>query len=323
MLTRPADRQVVCHASAWDFGNNDLRIKMCTQVNQEDMLVVHHEQGHLYYDHYYRNNTFLYRGGANDGFHEAIGDTIQLSVLPPFHLYQIGLLPNVTNSYEQLINFQMTVALDKIAFLPFGYLIDQWRWSVFNNQTNPSQYNDAWWERRKKYQGISPPNNRTEQSFDPGAKFHVAANVPYMRYFLARIYQFQFHDALCKAAGQTPVHNCSIYGNKQVGDLFKSMLELGRSVPWQEALFKCTQQSELNAQPIMEYFEPLMDWLKQQNQNKQCGWPGNMPASNPPTFGLGAIIGISVACLVVLVIVIVSIWKFFPKRHGEYEQIPQ
>jgi len=273
MLTKPTDgREVVCHASAWDFGKNDLRIKMCTKVTQEDMLVAHHEQGHLYYDHYYRNQTYLFRTGANDGFHEAIGDTIQLSVLVPSHLYEIGLLDKLDDSYEQLINFQMSVALEKLAFLPFGLLIDKWRWEVFNGKTKTSNMNERWWQMRQLYQGISAPVLRSENDFDPGAKFHVASNVPYMRYFLAHIYQFQFHRALCKIAyGNISLQKCSIFNNKKAGDKYKEMLSSGRSKTWQDAL-KIIGEESLDASAILDYFEPLKNWLTQQNKEQLCGW---------------------------------------------------
>lgn len=145
MLTRPEGREVVCHASAWDFGNDDLRIKMCTVVTHGDLMTVHHEQGHLYYDHYYKNQPYLFRDGAADFFHEAIGDTMQLSVVTPKHLQKIGLITgNVTESPEQTINAQMAVALDKIVSLPWTYLVDQWRWSVFSGAVKPEQYQAEW-----------------------------------------------------------------------------------------------------------------------------------------------------------------------------------
>ncbi|MCA9634907.1 MAG: M2 family metallopeptidase [Myxococcales bacterium] len=273
MFTKPADRDVVCHASAWDVDyNDDLRIKMCIKIDAEDMITVHHELGHNYYFHYYYKLPILFQQGAHDGFHEAIGDALALSVTPAY-LKQIGLIDQVAGDPEALINQQMRDALDKIGFLPFGKLIDQWRWDVFSGKITPDRYNAAWWELRAKYQGLQPPEARTEEDFDPGAKYHIPANVPYTRYFLARILQFQFHRALCKAAGHTgPLHECSIYGSKEAGARLQAMLELGASKPWPDALEALTGSREMDASALIEYFEPLQAWLKEQNAGKTCGW---------------------------------------------------
>lgn len=273
LLTRPRDREVVCHASAWDVSfNNDLRIKMCVRPKEEDLVTLHHEIGHDYYFHAYYQLPILFQAGANDGFHEAIGDTIAASVTPSY-LQKVGLLSSVPTNEQAVINQQMKRALEKIAFLPFGKLIDQWRWDVFSGKTTPEHYNEAWWALVKKYQGVVPPVARTEAEFDPGAKYHVAANVPYMRYFLADILQFQFHRSLCQAAGFTgPLHECSIYGSTAAGKRLQAMLALGASKPWQDALEQITGQREMDASAILDYFKPLHEWLKQQNAGKQCGW---------------------------------------------------
>jgi peptidyl-dipeptidase A len=273
MFVQPKDRDVVCHASAWDVTlNNDVRIKMCIKIDEEDLVTVHHELGHNYYYMYYYMLPALFQQGANDGFHEGIGDTLALSVTPGY-LKQIGLLPAVQKNDKALINIQMKDALDKIAFLPFGKLIDQWRWKVYNGEIKPENYNAAWWELRRKYQGIDAPVARTEADFDPGAKYHIPANVPYTRYFLARILQFQFHRALCKTAGHTgPLHECSIYGSTAAGDKLKAMLALGASKPWPEALEAMTGQREMDASALIDYFDPLMKWLAEQNKGQKCGW---------------------------------------------------
>ncbi len=273
MFSKPRDREVVCHASAWDVTfNNDLRIKMCIKPTEEDLVTIHHELGHDFYFTYYYTLPVLYQAGANDGFHEAIGDAITLSITPGY-LKQIGLLKDVPKNDKNLINLQMKDALEKVAFLPFGLLIDQWRWDIFAGKTSPKDYNKAWWALREKYQGVSAPVARTEQDFDPGAKYHVPANVPYTRYFLARILQFQFHKAMCEAAGfKGPLHECSVYGNKEAGKRLQAMLELGASKPWQEALFAMTGKREMDASPLIEYFAPLQQWLKEQNKGQTCGW---------------------------------------------------
>lgn len=265
MLTKPQDREVVCHASAWDIDmQKDVRIKMCIKINAEDFTVVHHELGHNYYQMAYAPQPMLFQDSANDGFHEAIGDTIALSVTPEY-LKQIGLLDKVPNA-DADIGLLLHKALEKVAFLPFGYLIDQWRWKVFSGEVGPNDYNKAWWELRTKYQGIAPPVARSEQDFDAGAKYHVAANVPYARYFLATILQFQFHRALLREAGyKGPLHRGSIYGNKQVGAKLQKMLAMGQSRPWPEALKELTGEDRMDATAIIDYFAPLKKWLDEQN----------------------------------------------------------
>ncbi|MEP7242990.1 MAG: M2 family metallopeptidase [Gammaproteobacteria bacterium] len=274
MLVRPRDREVVCHASAWDMDPavNDVRIKMCMTPTEEDLFTVYHELGHVYYDMQYNSLPNLFRNGANDGFHEAIGDTVKLSVTPGY-LAKIGLIPPVKPSEQAVINQQMKIALERIAFLPFGRLIDLWRWKVFSGEITPDHYNQAWWDLRKHYQGIAPPVARTEADFDPGAKFHIPGNTPYTRYFLSYVLQFQFHKALCDASGfKGPLHECSVFGSKEAGERYAQMLALGASQPWQDSLQKLTGSREIDASAIIEYFQPLIVWLKQQNQNRQCGW---------------------------------------------------
>jgi peptidyl-dipeptidase A len=273
MLTKPRDREVVCHASAWDVTmNDDLRIKMCLKPTEDDLITIHHELGHDYYFHAYYKLPALYQAGANDGFHEAIGDALTLSITPQYWK-DLGLLRAVPKDDKGLINVQMKDALDKVAFLPFGLLIDKWRWDVFSGKIKPGDYNKAWWDLRRKYQGIDAPGARTEEDFDPGAKYHIPANVPYTRYFLARLLQFQFHRALCKAAGHTgPLHTCSIYGNKEAGKRLWAMLAMGASQPWPQALAALTGQKQIDASALLDYFAPLSAWLKQKNAGEKCGW---------------------------------------------------
>lgn len=274
LFVQPKDRDVVCHASAWDLDNlDDIRIKMCIQKTAEDFSVIHHELGHNFYQRAYKQQPFLFKNSANDGFHEAIGDTIALSITPSY-LKQIGLLEEVPDASKD-IGLLLKQALDKIAFLPFGLMIDQWRWKVFSGEITPAQYNQAWWDLREKYQGIKAPVERSEADFDPGAKYHVPGNVPYTRYFLAHILQFQFHQALCETAGDKgPVHRCSIYGNQAAGEKLNKMLELGLSKPWPEALKEVTGKEVMDAKAVLDYFAPLKIWLDEQNTtaNRQCGW---------------------------------------------------
>jgi peptidyl-dipeptidase A len=273
MLTRPRDREVVCHASAWDIDDKeDVRIKMCMKPIEEDLFTVYHELGHVYYYIWYKDQPILFQDGAHDGFHEAIGDAINLSVTPAY-LRKIGLVGDVVPSKEAIINQQMKMALDKIAFLPFGKLIDEWRWGVFDGRIKPADYNKAWWELREKYQGVSPPLPRSEEDFDPGAKYHIPGNTPYTRYFLSFILQFQFHKALCDASGyKGPLNECSIFGSTEAGKKYGAMLAKGASQPWQNTLQELTGGREMDASAIIDYFKPLEGWLEEQNKGQSCGW---------------------------------------------------
>jgi len=272
-FSKPRDREVVCHASAWGLdGGNDLRIKMCIKQTYEELSVIYHELGHNYYQRAYKDQDPVFQGGAHSGFHEAIGDTVVLAMTPSY-LKQVGLIDSVSQSKEALINDQMGRALAGVAFLPFGKLIDEWRWGVFSGEIAPEDYNKAWWDLRLKYQGIAPPVERTEADFDPGAKYHIPGNVSYTRYFLARVLQFQFLQALCDTAGhEGPLHECSFYGSKEAGSKLNAMLEAGASEPWQNTLEKLTGTREMDGSAIINYFQPLMGWLKEQNTNRQCGW---------------------------------------------------
>jgi peptidyl-dipeptidase A len=274
LFTKPADRDVVCHASAWDIDSkDDLRIKMCIQITEEDFRTIHHELGHNFYQRAYDAQPPLFQNSANDGFHEAVGDTIALSVTPEY-LKQIGLIEMVPPASGD-IDYLLQQALEKVAFLPFGLLVDKWRWEVFAGKVKPEDYNKVWWELRRKYQGIVPPAERSEADFDPGAKYHVPSNTPYMRYFLARILQFQFQRALCREAGYAgPLHRCSIHGNKTAGQKLSKMLAMGQSKPWPEALEALTGEKQMDASALADYFAPLKTWLDEQNKTNHyaVGW---------------------------------------------------
>ena len=273
LLERPRDREVVCHASAWDVDDKqDIRVKACLKPTAEDFVTIHHELGHNYYQRAYSNQPFLFKGSANDGFHEAIGDFAALSAVTPTYLKQIGLIDTVPGDAED-IPFLLKMALDKIAFLPFGLMIDKWRWEVFSGEVTPEHYNEAWWKLRLQYQGLVPPGPRPADAFDPGAKYHIPGNTPYMRYFLARIYQFQFQRAACAQMGwKGPLHRCSVYGQKDVGQKFNAMMELGNSQPWPQTLAVFTKDSRTDASAVAAYFKPLDAWLTQQNKGERCGW---------------------------------------------------
>jgi peptidyl-dipeptidase A len=274
LFVKPRDRDVVCHASAWDIDfQEDVRLKMCIEIRDEDFVTIHHELGHNYYQRAYKNQSPLFQDSANDGFHEAVGDTIALSVTPEY-LKEVGLLAGVPPESSD-IGYLLKMALDKIAFLPFGLTIDKWRWKVFSGEITPDQYNQAWWALKARYQGVAPPVERSEADFDPGAKYHVASNTPYVRYFLARILQFQFQRALCRAAGvEGPLHRCSIYKNKVAGERLHRMLAMGKSKPWPDALEAISGQRQMDATAILDYFAPLKKWLDELNQGEKTGWEG-------------------------------------------------
>ena len=272
LFTKPADRDVVCHASAWDIDTlDDLRIKMCIDPTEEDFTTIHHELGHNFYQRAYKAQPVLFRDSANQAFHEAIGDTIALSVTPEY-LVKIGLIDRAPDASRDT-GLLLARAMEKIAFLPFGLLIDQWRWGVYSGAVSPADYNKAWWGLRLKYQGIAPPSERGENLFDPGAKYHVPANYSYTRYFLAYILQFQFHRELSKMAGCTaPLHRCSIYDNKTVGSRLDAMLKMGQSRPWPDALEALAGTRQMDATAIVDYFAPLKTWLDEQTKGKPTGW---------------------------------------------------
>ncbi|KAK3771070.1 hypothetical protein RRG08_042314 [Elysia crispata] len=317
MLERPEGREVVCHPSAWDMNKqDDFRIKMCTTVNQEDLLTVFRKMGHIHYYMQYKNQPLGYRQAANQAFPDAVGDSIALSMLTPGHLKSIGLLDAEYEQDEEAdINFLMLMALDKIAFLPFGFLTDQWRWSVFRGDTPPEKYNDEWWKLRCRFQGISPAVKRGADDFDPSAKYHVAANLPYIRYFLSHVIQFQFYKAACERAEHTgPLYKCDFYNKKAVGEGFKSMLQLGWKEIWPTAISKLTGRYRIETVALMEYFQPLLDFLKKEN-GEDYGWEENCPKEPPPcnarrletpisTVGLFVAIGVAVGRLRLRVVLV-------------------
>lgn len=288
---KPRDRDVVCHASAWDMDmQGDVRTKTCTSPTEEDFTTLYHELGHVYYSLAYAKQPPIFQDGANDGFHEAIGDTIVLSMTPAY-LHSIGLAGEPQRSREALVDAQMRMALAKVAFLPFGLAVDRWRWGVFDGSIPPSRYNQAWWALKARYQGVAPVQARGEDLFDPGAKYHVAANTPYVRYFLADILQFQFYKALCDAAGSKgPLYECDFHGNAAAGRKYREMLAAGASRPWQDTLRRFAGTDRVDASAMLEYFAPLREWLAQENAGRSCGWsePTALATGAGPKVGSGS-----------------------------------
>ena len=273
MLVKPRDRDVVCHASAWPMNTEgQVRMKMCIKPSEEELTTIYHELGHIYYYLAYKHLPPVFQAGAHDGFHEAIGDTIVLSMTPQY-LASVGLVADPQVSDRATINEQMRMALSKVAFMPFGLLIDRWRWGVFDGSIAPDSYNKAWWELKAQYQGVAPVEPRGEEFFDPAAKYHVPGNTPYTRYFLSHILQFQFYKALCDASGhQGPLHTCNFGSNQEAGRRFWAMLGKGASQPWQQTLKELTGGEQMDGSAVLEYFAPLQAWLTEQNQGKSCGF---------------------------------------------------
>jgi peptidyl-dipeptidase A len=272
LFVKPRDREVVCHASAWNINNvDDLRFKMCIDQTAEDFTTIHHELGHNFYARAYAGQPPIFRDSANDGFHEAIGDTIAISVTPEY-LVKVGLIPQAPDASGD-IGLLLRTALERLAFLPFGLVVDSWRWQVFDGTVTPERYNQAWWDLRERYQGVRPASERGEDLFDPGAKYHIPANTPYARYFLSAVLQFQFHRALSQAAGCTmPLHRCSIYGNAEAGKRLRAALEMGMSRPWPDTLEALTGQREMDATAMADYYAPLKAWLDEENKGLKTGW---------------------------------------------------
>ncbi|MBL32832.1 MAG: peptidyl-dipeptidase [Gammaproteobacteria bacterium] len=276
LFVKPSDRSVVCHASAWNLDSveNDLRIKMCIEKNEEDFITIHHELGHIFYYQAYNHLPTLFQGGANDGFHEAFGDLLTLSITPDY-LNQIGFITKdeAKLAKEDPIGLLMKQALEGVVVVPWALMLDKWRSAVFNGEIEANNLNSSWWQLREQYQGISTYENRNEEYFDPGAKYHIPGNTPYTRYYLARIMQYQFHEALCNSIGfEGYLHDCSIYGSMEAGEKIISTMAMGESLPWQEAFENLTGSRKLSGKSILNYYAPLKDWLDEQNKDRLCGW---------------------------------------------------
>lgn len=320
ILEKPSDgRELICHASAWDFcDGSDVRIKQCTRINVEDLITAHHEMGHIEYYLQYRDQPNIFHRGANPGFHEAVGDTLALSASTPEHLKKVGLLDKVEDNPQADINHMMTTALEKIAFLPFGYLIDRWRWDLFSGKTSEENMNCAWWKLRRDIQGLKPPSVRSEADFDPGSKFHIPAHVPYVRYFVSFVIQFQFHKALCIEAGQydpndpsLPLHKCDIYQSKAAGKKLADMLKLGSSKPWPVAMQAITGQREMDASALLEYFQPLYVWLQNENKrtNQTVGWKKGDIVCTADTSGASTKTGSNPAAIISIIMTFVTLFR--------------
>ena len=279
LFVKPQDRSVVCHASAWnlDADANDLRIKMCIERNAEDFSTIHHELGHIfYYQAYNSTQPSVFQSGANDGFHEAVGDLLALSITPEYY-NKIGLISEAEAkaATSDPISLLMQQALQGVVSVPWTLMLDKWRAGVFSGEISESQLNDSWWELREYYQGIGAPRERGENAFDPGAKYHIPGNTPYTRYYLAQILQYQFHESLCNQMGfEGPLHECSIYDNELAGKKLRAMLSLGQSQEWQVALEALTGTRSLSGKSMLNYYKPLKDWLDVQNTDRTCGWEG-------------------------------------------------
>ena len=278
LFIKPQDHNVVCHASAWDLDSdaNDLRVKMCIERNAEDFSTIHHELGHIFYYQAYSEQPSIFQSGANDGFHEAVGDLLTLSITPDYY-HKIGMITEAEaiNAKSDPISLLMQQALDGVVSVPWTLMLDKWRAGVFSGETSEAELNNSWWELREYYQGIGAPRDRDEDAFDPGAKYHIPGNTPYTRYYLAKILQYQFHESLCNQIGfEGPLHECSIYDNELAGKKLRAMLSLGQSKEWQVALDALTGTRTLSGKSMLNYYKPLKDWLDTRNDDRVCGWEG-------------------------------------------------
>lgn len=278
LFIKPQDHNVVCHASAWDLDSdaNDLRVKMCIERNAEDFSTIHHELGHIFYYQAYSQQPSIFQRGANDGFHEAVGDLLTLSITPDYY-HKIGMITEAEaiNAKSDPISLLMQQALDGVVSVPWTLMLDKWRAGVFSGETSEAELNNSWWELREYYQGIEAPRERDADAFDPGAKYHIPGNTPYTRYYLAKILQYQFHESLCNQIGfEGPLHECSIYNNELAGEQLRAMLSLGQSQEWQVALEALTGTRTLSGKSMLNYYKPLKDWLDVQNASRSCGWEG-------------------------------------------------
>ncbi|XP_034947061.1 angiotensin-converting enzyme-like [Chelonus insularis] len=279
MFEKPIDRQVKCTPSAWDFCNRiDYRIKQCTKVTMEDLSSTHHEMAHIQYYLQYKEQPLIFRNEPLPGFHEAVSDAIELSVMNPYHLKKIGLYNSTNlNDYETTINFLMLMALRKVVYLPFAYIVEQWRWRVFSDGV--ADMTAKWWELRLQYQGIIPPIPRIERDFDPGSKYHIPADIPYINYFVGVVIQFQLFESFCDISGHTgDLHTCDIYKSQEAGRLLSEILSLGSSSNWQEIIRIMTRgkMNRIDVNALLRYFEPLNEWLQQENRMEPIiGWITN------------------------------------------------
>ncbi|XP_041066850.1 angiotensin-converting enzyme 2 [Carcharodon carcharias] len=278
MIEKPTDgRKVVCHPTAWDMGNGaDFRIKMCTEVNMENFLTVHHEMGHIQYDMEYANQTYLFRDGANEGFHEGVGEIMSLSAATPLYLKSLGLLPDsFIEKNETDINFLLKQALTIVGTLPFTLMMEEWRWKMFQGRIPKDQWMKMFWEMKREMVGVVEPLPHDETYCDPAALYHISNDYSFIRYYTRTFYQFQFHEALCRKAKHSgELHKCAITNSTKAGKALRDMLRLGKSQSWTRALQLVTGETKMNAAPLLKYFQPLYDWLKKNNaeNGRMIGW---------------------------------------------------
>ncbi len=274
LFDKPSDRTVACSGSAAIVGDpTDVRLKMCVGNNALDFSTVHHEVGHAVYALAYQEQPYLFRGAANDAFHEAVADLGALSITPAY-LQAIGIItPAEALGADQDLGLLLRMALQRVTFLPFSLIVDRWRWQVYAGAVPPAQYDATWWSLVAQYQGLMPGETRPEGSFDIAALPHITSDISYIRYFYAYLIEFQLFKAACDAAGWTgPLHRCSLYGNAAAGAHLRPMLAMGASRPGADALEAGTGARRVSAEGLLAYFAPLRAYLDAQNQERQCGW---------------------------------------------------
>lgn len=270
---RPLEAPASCAASTWNLDlAGDVRVQLCLGQTEGDFLTAAHELGHAHYERAYRDLPAWLQDGANDAFHEAVGDIAMLAMTPRW-LHSAGLAAAPGHDHHARINAQMRIALARLPRLAAALALEHWRWGVFAGRIPAAQDNRAWWTLKARYQGVGPAEPRPADGFDVGAKYHVAAYRPYLRYFLAGVLQFQFHQALCAAAGQHgPLSDCEIAGDRRAGQHLQAMLASGARQPWPQTLQAFTGHDDFDAGPLLDYFAPLAQWLAEQNRGQDCLW---------------------------------------------------
>lgn len=263
------------HASAWHMDlDKSVQTLMSITANASWYETVHHEYGHIYYYLAYSNPQvpYLLREGANRAYHEALGSMFGLAAMQKPFAAGLGLVdPNSSmDDMKQLLKD----ALNYVVFIPWS----TGTMSVFENELYsknlPSdQWNKRWWEIVKQYQGIVPPTERGEDFCDPATKTHINDDAAqYYDYALSYILLFQLHDHISKNILKQDVHATNYFGNKEIGKFILEIMEPGSSVDWRK-LLKDKTGEDLSAKAMLEYFQPLMEWLKKENEGRKYTMP--------------------------------------------------
>jgi peptidyl-dipeptidase A len=259
------------HASAWHIDlDHDVRSLMSIEPDTEWYETTHHELGHIYYYLSYSRPEvpLLLRDGANRAYHEAIGSMMGLAAQQPRFVHAIGF--ESSGPKPDPTQLLLKEALNYAVFIPWSagtmFMFEK---ELYYDDLAPEQWNKRWWELTAKYQGIAPPTPRGEEFCDAATKTHINDDpAAYYDYALSFVLLFQIHDHIAREILHEDPHDTSYFGRKEVGAFLKSILEPGASVDWKALLVEKTG-SPLSAKPMLRYFEPLMGWLKEQNQGRK------------------------------------------------------